>query len=138
MSEKPNIKGWVISIIMALSLVIFATNSCTEKQSLEEKAVNDVKEYNRRYCPTPAVNYIRTDSITFDAKKHCFTYHCSFCDLLDNPDVVAFNKDKITKVLHSSVKNSTSMRTYIESGYRFRYVCHSDQSPQTVLFELNI
>ena len=92
MSEKSNIKGWGISIIMALSLVIFATNSCTEKQSLEEKAVNDVKEYNRRYCPTPAVNYIRTDSITFDAKKHCFTYHCSFCDLLDNPDVVAFNK----------------------------------------------
>ena len=126
------------TLIFFFIATALAFTGCKERQSLDEKAMNDVKEYNRRYCPTPAVNYIRTDSITFDAKKRCFTYHCSFCDLLDNPDVVAFNKDKITRILHSSIKNSTSMRTYIESGYRFRYVCHSDQSPQTVLFELNI
>ena len=125
----------LIFIFIATTLVF---TGCKERQTLDEKAMNDVREYNRRYCPTPAVNYIRTDSITFDAKKHTFTYHCSFCDLLDNSEVVAFNKDKITRVLQTSIKSSTSMKTYIESGYRFRYVCRSSKSPQTVLFELDI
>ena len=125
----------LIFIFIATTLVF---TGCKERQTLDEKAMNDVREYNRRYCPTPAVNYIRTDSITFDAKKHTFTYHCSFCDLLDNSEVVAFNKDKITRVLQTSIKSSTSMKTYIESGYRFRYVCRSRKSPQTVLFELDI
>lgn len=125
----------LIFIFIATTLVF---TGCKERQTLDEKAMNDVREYNRRYCPTPAVNYIRTDSITFDAKKHTFTYHCSFCDLLDNSEIVAFNKDKITRVLQTSIKSSTSMKTYIESGYRFRYVCRSRKSPQTVLFELDI
>ena len=126
------------TLIFFFIATVLAFTGCKERQSLDEKAMYDVKEYNRRYCPTPAVNYIRTDSITFDVKSHSFTYHCSFCDLLDNPEVVAFNKDKITRVLQSSIKNSTSMKTYIESGYRFRYICRSEKDPKTILYELNL
>ncbi|MBR4650289.1 MAG: hypothetical protein IKO82_00870 [Prevotella sp.] len=110
--------------------------SCQPRQTLDEKAEQDVREYNRRYCPTPAINYIRTDSITFDASRHTFTYHCSLCDLLDDKGIVALNKERITNTLRNGVKHSTSMRTYVESGYRFHYICHSDSDPTTILFDL--
>ena len=114
----------------------FAFSSCSERQTLEEKAQHDVHEYNRRYCPTPVINYMRTDSITFDAARHIFTYHCSFCGMLDNKDLVMLNKEKITNMLQNNVKRSTSIKNYIESGYHFRYVCRSDSLPQTILFEI--
>ena len=111
--------------------------SCAPRQTLDEKAQHDVDEYNRRYCPTPAINYIRTDSIAFDAPRHAFIYYCSFCELLDDAEIVQLNKDKITSVLQNNVKHSTSMKPYVESGYRFHYVCRSDSSPQTILFDLS-
>ena len=124
--------------IFAFFIFALAFSSCTERQTLEEKATADAREFNRRYCPTPVVNFMRTDSISFNPKNHTFTYSYSFCDMLDNEKIVAINKNKITNVLTSSVKNSTSMKTYIESCYRFHIVCHSDKSPRTTLFELNL
>ena len=113
-------------------------SACTSRQTLEEKAAADAREFNRRYCPTPVINYMRTDSITFNPANHTFTYSYSFCDLLDNEELVALNKDKINNVLTSGIKNSTSMKTYVESGFRFHIVCHSEKSPRTTLFELNL
>ena len=118
------------------SIIALLFSSCSQRQSLEEKAAADAREYNRRYCPTPVINFMRTDSINFNPKNHTFTYYYSFCGMLDNKDVVSLNKDKITNMLCSSIKNSTSMKAYVESGYKFRIVCHSEKSPQTILFEL--
>ncbi len=123
------------TLFFALFIILFS--ACGERQSLEEKALEDVREYNRRYCPTPAVNYIRTDSIAFNPHRHQFTYYCSFCGVLDNEQIIELNKEKITRALQSTVKNSTSMKAYVESGYNFHYVCRSDESPQTILFELS-
>ncbi len=124
--------------IVVFFILAIAFSSCTDRQTLEEKAAADAREYNRRYCPTPVINFMRTDSITFNPQSHTFTYSYSFCDMLDDANIVAINKSKITNILTSSIKNSTSMKNYIESGYRFHIVCHSDKSPQTTLFELNL
>lgn len=52
--------------------------SCQE--TMEEKAARQAKEYTERYCPTPVVNYSRTDSIVFDRERKVYIYYISFCE----------------------------------------------------------
>ena len=125
--------GMVVGLF--LFLVVFLS-SCQE--SLEDRAVRQAKEYTERYCPTPVVNYSRTDSIVFDQKRHVYIYYLSFCDLLDDQKVVDENRERITDMLTQSVRESTGLRNFIEAGFRFEYVCHSAKTPKKVLFRILI
>ncbi|MBO4482979.1 MAG: hypothetical protein J5735_04100 [Prevotella sp.] len=111
-------------------------SSCQE--SLEDKAVRQAKEYTERYCPTPVVNYSRTDSIVFDQNRHVYIYYLSFCGMLDDQKVVDENRDRITDMLTQSVRESTGLRNFIEAGFKFEYVCHSEKEPKKVLFRIVI
>lgn len=126
-----------IPFYIIFSSLFLLVTSCRQ-ESMDDKLAHDVAEYNRRYCPTPPINYIRTDSITFSRTTHTLTYHCSFCDMLDNEEIVQLNKEKITNILQSTIKESTSMRPFIESGYRFHYVCRSSANSDIILFETGI
>ena len=111
-------------------------SSCQE--SLEDKAARQAKEYTERYCPTPVINYSRTDSVVFDKKRNLYIYYLSFCDMLDDSEIIEENRDKITDMLTQSVRESTGLKNFIEAGFRFEYVCHSEKEPKKVLFKVNI
>lgn len=111
---------------------------CCCQQSLEEKAAADAAEYNRRYCPTPVVNYQRTDSVAFHAASRTYIYYCTFSDVLDNAEVLRTNYDKIRQAMRSSIYDNTSMKQYVEAGFRFRFVCRSQSNPKQVLMQLDI
>lgn len=117
-------------------VALFATalfSSC--QKSLEEKAMQDAKEYTRKYCPTPIINNTRTDSVTFNMETHVYTYHCTFSGVLDNEDIIQQNKQKITEVLASSVRESTSMKPYVQAGFHFQYICRSAKNPEIILLQ---
>lgn len=105
---------------------------------MEEKAARQAKEYTERYCPTPVMNYSRTDSIVFDSDRKVYIYYLSFADVLDDPDVIEENRDKITDMLTQSVRESTGLKNFVEAGFKFEYVCHSTKDPKKVLFKANI
>ena len=111
-------------------------SSCQE--SLEDKAARQAKEYTERYCPTPVINYSRTDSVVFDKKRNVYIYYLSFCDMLDDSEIIEENRDKITDMLTQSVRESTGLKNCIEAGFRFEDVCHSEKEPKKVLFKVNI
>ena len=111
-------------------------SSCQE--SLEDKAARQAKEYTERYCPTPVINYSRTDSVVFDKKRNVYIYYLSFCDMLDDSEIIEENRDKITDMLTQSVRESTGLKNFIEAGFRFEYVCHSEKEPKKVLFKVSI
>ena len=111
-------------------------SSCQE--SLEDKAARQAKEYTERYCPTPVINYSRTDRVVFDKKRNVYIYYLSFCDMLDDSEIIEENRDKITDMLTQSVRESTGLKNFIEAGFRFEYVCHSEKEPKKVLFKVNI
>lgn len=123
-------------VVLATAFVFAFATSC--QKSLDEKVAENIQRFNRTDCPTPPINNIRTDSVTFDASKHLITYHCSFCGILDSKEIVELNKSLINNLLINRVKESTSMKNYLDAGYRFRYICHSDSMPQTVFLELMI
>lgn len=121
--------------IYLLSCFILLAVSCRQ-ETLEDRAERDAKEYTHKYCPTPTINHTRTDSVTFSRATHTYTYYCTFSDILDNEDIIEQNKDKISEMLAASIRENTNMKPYIQAGFHFRYVCHSDKNPQTVLLEV--
>lgn len=123
------------SIIFA-SLLASLLVACQE--SLEDKAAREAAEYTRKYCPTPVVNYIRTDSVSFNKQSRTYTYYCSFADLLDNEKVVADNRALIMRTLTASVKASTIMKPYVQAGFHFLYVCRSAKDPKVVYLQTKI
>lgn len=124
-------KTYFISILSLLALCLF---SCQE--SMEERASREAKRYTRRFCPTPFINCIRTDSVTFNNTKRAFTYHCTFNGVLDDKEIIEANRSKISDMLLASVRESTSMKPYIEAGFHFTYLCHSEKSPKEVLIQV--
>lgn len=127
-------KKFVVPIVSFI-VCIFMT-SCQE--SMEDKAMRQAKEYTERYCPTPVVNYSRTDSVLFDRQRKVYIYHISFFDVLDDSNVVDENKDRITDMLTQSVREAPGLKNFIEAGFRFEYVCHSAKEPKKVLFKVRI
>lgn len=118
--------------LLLTSAIIFA--ACQE--SLEEKADRDAKDYTRKYCPTPVINHTRTDSVTFNKTKKLYTYHMTFVDELDDKELIDANKDKIEQMLLSGIRESTSMKIYLEAGFKFQYICRSEKNPKDILLNV--
>lgn len=116
--------------------MLLSFNSCQE--SLEDKAEREAKDYTRKYCPTPKQNYSRTDSIVFDKQRKVYTYYVSLYDEMDNQEVIDRNRDQITSMLQQSIRESTSIKNFVEAGFRFEYVCHSGSDPKKVLLKVGL
>lgn len=115
---------------------LIATLCASCQESLEDRAARDAEEYTRKYCPTPVINYTRTDSVTFNKEKHVFTYFCTFTDLMDSQEIIDKNYAKITQMLRASIKESTSMKPYVQAGFHFQYICRSEKFPQKTLLQV--
>ena len=53
------------ALILFLSM---ATLSGCGHKSIDDQAEREAEEFTKKFCPTPVVNYSRTDSIKFDRK----------------------------------------------------------------------
>lgn len=121
-------------ILLATSVVVLS--SCQE--SLADKAEREAKEFTRKYCPTPVQNYTRTDSVVFSKTREVYTYYITFVDKMDDKVLINEHKGEIQKLLTDAIRESTTMKTYIEAGYHFEYVCHSEKNPKEVILTMKI
>jgi PBP1b-binding outer membrane lipoprotein LpoB len=122
-------KKTFILIISALVL------SACHHETIEERAQRETKEYTQKFCPTPFINYTRTDSMTFENATRTIIYYCSFSDKMDNADIIEKNSIKIVEGLKKGISDNTGIKNYIDAGLNFRYVVHSHKNPQEVLFK---
>ena len=107
---------------------------CGCHESLEERAAREAREYTGKHCPTPIVNYTRTDSVTFDRAIRTYTYHETFFDVLDDSILVAAVRDDLHETLVTTLRNNPKAKTEREAGFSFAYVARSATRPQVVLF----
>lgn len=115
-----------------LSLLTFLFVSCHE--SLEERAEREAREYTERNCPTPVVNFSRTDSVRFDCKTLNYIYYCSFVDKFDDKNIVNENRGQIHKGLYNAISCDVGLKQYVEAGFSFTYIVRSDKQPSKVLY----
>ncbi len=118
-----------------IALAALSLSSC--KESLEDKAEKESKEFTQKYCPTPVINNERTDSMTFDRDSKTYTYYRTWTDKADNADVINANKNKIHDLLLQAVKNNPSLKAYKEDGFSFHFIFRSERSKKT-LYETTI
>ncbi len=117
---------------LCLSLLTLLFVSCHE--SLEERAEREAREYTERNCPTPVVNFSRTDSVRFDRETRNYIYYCSFVDRFDNENVVNESKEQIHKGLYNAISCDVGLKQYVEAGFSFTYIVRSDKQPSKVLY----
>jgi hypothetical protein len=118
-------------IYFAILALVFS--SCHE--NLSERAEREAKEYTERNCPTPVINYSRTDSVCFDKKHNNYIYYCSFVDKFDNEKIINQNRSQIHEGLYHSISTNTGLKPYIEAGFSFTYIVRSDKQPSKILFK---
>lgn len=121
-----------------ISFIVSLITVCGCQESMEDKAEREAKEYTRKYCPTPVINYTRTDSIAFSKKTHVYTYYITFVGNMDNRELLNEHRTEIQQMLTTAVHESTNMKAYVEAGFHFEYVCHSEKNPKEVLLKLKI
>ena len=81
--------------ILFSSLLLLTLTAC-HHESIEERAEREAKEYTQKMCPTPIVNFTRTDSMVFDKNTHTMIYFCTFTDKMDNEQIVNQNRKKLS------------------------------------------
>lgn len=121
----------LLANVLTFCMVAVSALSCQE--SLEDRAERDAKEFTRKYCPTPVQNFTRTDSVTFVRATRTYTYYMSFVDHMDDENLINEHKKEIQDMLGQALRESTNMKTYVEAGFKFEYVCHSGSNPKKIL-----
>lgn len=118
-------------IYFAILVLILA--SCHE--NLKERAAREAREYTERNCPTPVINYCRTDSVTFNKENCNYIYYCSFVDKFDDENIIIQNRSQIHDGLYQIISNNTGLKLYVEAGFSFTYIVRSDKDPSKILFK---
>ncbi len=103
------------------------------QQSLEERATAEARNYTQKNCPLQLSEQIVMDSMSFDAATHTFGYHYRMTGTLDNDS--AIDKSFMRQQLSDALRNLTSLQTYKDEGYNFRYIYRSASHPDHVLLE---
>ncbi len=124
-------------IILLTRLVLVCTlillPAC--RNSLDDRAEQEARDYTTKFCPTPVYNYSRTDSLTFDRASRTFIYHCSLIGLMDSMEIISQHRQELSEGLLKAISASTQLKKYKDAGYNFRYLVHSSKNPQQVLFD---
>mgnify|MGYP007069924654 CR=1 FL=1 len=118
--------------ICLMAVLTLFLSACHE--SLEDRCEREAKEYTAKNCPAKLDKNIRIDSLTFDKDSHTLHYFYTLTDAADN-DGVLEAADAIN-VLRKELKNSTSMKTYKDNKYNFRYTYRSDKDPSKIRMDV--
>ncbi len=116
-----------------MALIAVFLTACHE--SLEQRAAREAREYTERNCPTPVINYSRTDSVKFEIDKRNYVYYCSFVDKYDDQDLIGNFRKDISAGLYDEISSNTGMKRYIDEGFTFTYIVRSDKNPSLILFQ---
>ena len=112
-------------ILLAMSIILLS--GCRE--SLEEQAARNCKEFTEKNCPTPVQLNIRMDSMVYENTTRTIRYYYT----LSSP---AHKMQKeLRSLLLTAVKSDTGTKIYKDAGFNFRYTYRSEKSPATILFD---
>ena len=110
-----------LATVVVLAVITLLSASCQE--SLEERCARESREFNEKKCPAKVAEGVMLDSLIFERENHTLHYYYTFSGKADDPE--AIEKLNPRKILIDEVRNSTSIKTYKDAGYKFHYTCHS-------------
>lgn len=105
------------------------------RQSLEDRAAKDCKEFTEAKCPTPTRDNTRMDSMVYEAGTRTIHYYYTLVGDADNKAVIAQRRKELRKALQDALRTDMGTQAYKEEGFVFRYTYRSEKSPQEVLVD---
>jgi len=113
--------------------VITLLSSCSD--SLEDRAEKEARDFSRKHCPTPYINFERTDSCSFDRNTRTYTFYKRFSGKADNKEAIEKNMPKLRDLLVQNLRNDTKSKAYKAEGFKFRYIYRSDKNNEVLIDE---
>lgn len=121
----------LLATFVVLAVITLLSASCQE--SLEDRCARESREFNEKKCPAKVAEGVMLDSLIFERENHALHYYYTFSGKADNTEVI--EKLNPRKILIDEVRNSTSIKTYKDAGYKFHYTYHS-ASKKTILADV--
>lgn len=115
------------------ALLLLSLSAC--RNSLEERAAQECKEYTEKKCPTPVVNDTRMDSMVFEAPSRTIHYYYSLVGKADNEQAVHAKRAELRKALCDALKADPGSKGYKDAGFNFQYTYRSGATPSKVLLD---
>lgn len=119
--------------LLYAGILLLSLSAC--RNSLEERAAQECKEYTEKKCPTPIVNATRMDSMVFEPSSRTIHYYYSLVGNADNEQVVISKKTELRKALNDALKADAGTKGYKDAGFNFRYTYRSSKTPSKVLLD---
>jgi hypothetical protein len=111
--------------------LVMALMACQE--SLDERCARECRDYTKKNCPSLIADGVTIDSLVFQQNTRTLTYYYTVEGVID--DAEQLKKHDLRGELLKELKNSTSMKTYKDAGYHFRYVYYSTKNSGTKVFD---
>jgi len=112
-----------------------AMRLCSCHESIEKRAQREAREYTEKNCPTPVLNYMRTDSVVFETSTRTYHYYLSVMNDLDDAKIFELNLKLIVDNFMKQVDESTSLRAYKQEGFNFAWTLRSGKDPKVTYYE---
>ena len=119
--------------LLYAGILLLSLSAC--RNSLEERAAQECKEYTEKKCPTPVVNDTRMDSMVFEPSSRTIHYYYSLVGNADNEQVVISKKTELRKALNDALKADAGTKGYKDAGFNCRYNYRADKTPSKVLLD---
>jgi len=117
--------------LSSAATAVLLLTACQE--TLQERCQRECETYTRKNCPARIDATTLIDSLTFESATETIHYWYTLCGRADS--VGLLSRKTVRQLLVTQLRNTTSMRGYMEAGYNFAYTYHSESRPQLVLFE---
>lgn len=108
---------------------------CSCHESIEKRAQREAREYTKKNCPTPVLNYMRTDSVVFETNTRTYHYYLSVMNDLDDAKIFELNRKLIVDNFVKQVDESTTLRAYKKEGFNFAWTLRSGKDPKVTYYE---
>lgn len=119
-------KKYFFMLLLGLGLA-----SCQE--SLEERCAREAETFTRKNCPAKLSDIVTIDSMTFDRNTHTLGYY--YTVTADGLDATSLATGGWRETLLRELKNTPTMKPYLEAGYGVDYVYYQDGDATKRVFE---
>lgn len=122
--------------IMITASLLALLAGCQE--SLEDRAVRETAEYNKKFCPMRVDVTTMLDSIVFDKATKTKRSYFTLEGVADDIVKAQANASLIREALVNDTKNSPNEKKFKEAGFSYQFVYRSASNKNVVLFETTI
>lgn len=124
--------------LLTLTILAAVALGACQRESIDDRAEREAREYTAKYCPTPEIDNSRLDSVVFDRETRTFIYYHLLMGLADNEAVVKAHEKQWMENLTNQWRNNPQIKPYRDKKIAYRYVYRSQADPKKIWIDVRL